>query len=291
VTRLLAVALLGAAVGNLHADPAAWRVTASDGGELTLLGSMHYLKDEDYPLPSSVSRLYERADALVMELDLDDVETQSQQATLVSAAMLPPGTMLRDVLDTELYAHAERSARELGVDLELLARFEPWLVAITLLDHGMGRLGYRAERGIEQYFVELAERNGKEIYGLESLESQIRIFDELPRDSQQALLEQTLDELDLADDAMRELAGAWRDGELEKLTEKLLADFASFPGLYDSLVVDRNRSWIAPLEGYLRERRRYLVVVGALHLVGPDNVVTLLEQRGFTVTRLTPGAD
>jgi hypothetical protein len=85
---------------------------------------------------------------------------------------------------------------------------------------------------------------------------------------------------------MRELTGAWRDGELEELSEKLLADFAAFPSLYDSLVVDRNRSWIAPLEQYLRERRRYLVVVGALHLVGPDNVVTLLQRRGHVVTRL-----
>ena len=85
---------------------------------------------------------------------------------------------------------------------------------------------------------------------------------------------------------MRELAGAWRHGELETLTEKLLADFEGFPGLYGSLVVDRNRRWIEPLEQYLRERRRYLVVVGALHLVGPDNVVMLLEQRGYTVTRL-----
>ena len=283
----LAVALLAvAAFAELRADPAAWRVTASNGGEVTLLGSMHYLKDEDYPLPESVSRLYERADALVMELDLDDLGSASQQSTLLGAAMLPSGTRLRDVLGAELYAHTDRRARELGVDLELLANFEPWLVAITLLDQGMGQLGYHAERGLEQYFVGLAEPDGKEIYGLESLESQIRIFDELPRSSQQALLEQTLDELEAADDAMRELAGAWRHGELETLTEKLLADFEGFPGLYDSLVVDRNRRWIEPLEQYLRERRRFLVVVGALHLVGPDNVVMLLEQRGYTVTRL-----
>ena len=283
----LAVALLAvAAFADLRADPAAWRVTASNGGEVTLLGSMHYLKDEDYPLPESVSRLYERADALVMELDLDDLGSASQQSTLLGAAMLPSGTRLRDVLDAELYAHTDRRARELGVDLELLANFEPWLVAITLLDQGMGQLGYHAERGLEQYFVGLAEPDGKEIYGLESLESQIRIFDDLPRSSQQALLEQTLDELEAADDAMRELAGAWRHGELETLTEKLLADFEGFPGLYGSLVVDRNRRWIEPLEQYLRERRRYLVVVGALHLVGPDNVVMLLEQRGYTVTRL-----
>jgi uncharacterized protein YbaP (TraB family) len=287
VKRLFAVALLcAAATGNLRADPAAWRITTTDGGELTLLGSMHYLRDEDYPLPASIAQLYERADALVMELDLDDLEITGQQSTLVGAAMLPPGTKLRDVLDAELYAQTDRSSRALGVDLELLASFEPWLIAITLLDQGMGRLGYRAERGIEQHFVGLAERDDKEIYGLESLESQIRIFDELPRASQQALLEQTLDELEAADGAMRELTGAWRDGELEELSEKLLADFAAFPSLYDSLVVDRNRSWIAPLEQYLRERRRYLVVVGALHLVGPDNVVTLLERRGHVVTRL-----
>jgi uncharacterized protein len=287
VKHRLAVALLAvAAFADLRADPAAWRVTASNGGEVTLLGSMHYLKDEDYPLPESVSRLYERADALVMELDLDDLGSASQQSTLLGAAMLPSGTRLRDVLDAELYAHTDRRARELGVDLELLANFEPWLVAITLLDQGMGDLGYHAERGLEQYFVGLAEPDGKEIYGLESLESQIRIFDELPRSAQQALLEQTLDELEAADDAMRELAGAWRHGELETLTEKLLADFEGFPGLYDSLVVDRNRRWIEPLEQYLRERRRFLVVVGALHLVGPDNVVMLLEQRGYTVTRL-----
>ena len=43
-----------------------------------------------------------------------------------------------------------------------------------------------------------AQRTSKEIVGLETLEFQIGIFDALPAESQQAMLEQTLAELDEA---------------------------------------------------------------------------------------------
>jgi hypothetical protein len=267
------------------AEPAAWRVTDGNGGEIWLLGSMHYLRADDYPLPQSVESLYDGAEALVMELDLDDVDASAQQATLLRAALLPEGTQLRDVIDAPLFALAEAHAHSVGIDLALLASFEPWLVAITLLDQGMNRLGYEPGRGLEQYFVAKARSTGKEIIGLESLEAQIQIFDGLPAASQQALLEQTLQELDSAAEAMEELAGAWRAGSLETLTDRLTADFAPFPGLYEALVTNRNRQWLRPLERFLRERRRYLVVVGALHLVGEDSVVQLLGERGYTVTR------
>ena len=39
------------------------------------------------------------------------------------------------------------------------------------------------------------------------------------------------------------------------------------------------------LEGLLDDRDDYLVVVGALHLVGRNSVVDLLRQRGYTVTQ------
>jgi hypothetical protein len=289
VKRILKSATLLCAVfaHGVAADPAAWHVTGRNGGEIWLLGSMHYLRAEDYPLPALIEQLYERADALVMELDLDDVDAGQQQSSLLSAALLPQGTVLRDVLDANVYQLTEQHAQQFGIDLALLQSFEPWLVAITLLGHGMGRLGYQAERGLEQYLVGKAQRNGKEIVGLESFELQIGIFDQLPRSAQQALLEQALQELDSAGAAMmQQLASAWREGRLETLTDQLLADFDDFPGLYEIFVTDRNTRWVEPLEGFLAEQRRYLVVVGALHLVGRDSVVELLQMRGHTVTRV-----
>jgi uncharacterized protein len=185
-----------------------------------------------------------------------------------------------------VYRLVEQTAAELGVDLTLLDRFEPWFLAVTLLDQGMRKLGFQSERGIEQYVLGRSQQSGKEIVGLETLEFQIGIFDSLPAASQQAMLEQTLAELDEAATALDAMVAAWRSGELEALSAELLDDFDEFPGLYATLVTQRNGAWVPVLERLLGEGRRYLVVVGALHLVGEDNVIDLLRARGHDIERV-----
>jgi len=221
-----------------------------------------------------------------MELDMDDVDAAAQQRVILETALLPQGTVLANVVDARVYTQVQQSAAQLGLDLKLLERFEPWFLAITLLDQGLRQWGFQAERGLEQYVVGRAQRAGTEIVGLETLEFQIGIFDSLPPQSQQAMLEQTLSELDEAETALRAMVEAWRDGELESLSAELLDDFEDFPGLYDTLVLTRNRSWVPALERMLADGQRHLVVVGALHLVGDDSVIELLRARGHAVERL-----
>lgn len=282
-TAFLALALPAT---QAAADPAAWRVTGANGGDVTLLGSMHVLRPSDHPLPPSVDALIERAERIVMELDLDDVDAAAQQRTILATAMLPQGTVLRDVVDADVYRLVAENAGALGVDLALLERFEPWFLAITLLDQGMRKLGFQGERGLEQYVLGASQRAGKEIVGLETLEFQIGIFDSLPPEQQQAMLEQTLMELEEAATALDEMVAAWRAGELETLSAELLDDFDEFPGLYETLVTKRNDAWVPTLEQMLADGRRHLVVVGALHLVGPGSVIDLLDGRGHDVERL-----
>lgn len=268
------------------ADPAVWRVTGERGSEVTLLGSMHVLRPSDYPLPRAVDEQIERANVIVLELDLDDIDAATQQRVILGAAMLPQGTVLANVVDADVYAQVQQRSRELGVDLKLLERFEPWFLAVTLLDQGMRKFGYQPERGLEQHVLGEAQRTSKEIVGLETLEFQIGIFDSLPPPQQQAMLEQTLAELDEAETTLSAMVDAWRDGELENLSAELLDDFDEFPGLYDTLVTQRNAAWVPKLERMLTDGQRHLVVVGALHLVGPGNVITLLGARGHDVERL-----
>lgn len=281
----LALAAAVLACGAATADPAAWRV-AGGSGEVVLLGSVHTLRDSDYPLPPSIDALYERADKLVMELDLDDIEPASIQAALLRAAMLPPDTRLENVVEADLYHSAEREAGTLGLDLTLLDRFEPWLVAVTMLDLGMTRMGYRPDKGLEQYLLRRARDDHKEIVGLETLAAQVGVFDRLTLTEQSALLEQTLAELDSADEVMDDMIAAWRDGRLDELSETLLGDFADFPELYDSLVIARNTAWVGRIESMLADDSNYLVVVGGLHLVGDDSVIEQLAARGHRVERL-----
>ena len=100
------------------------------------------------------------------------------------------------------------------------------------------------------------------------------------------MLEQTLAELDEAETALSQMVAAWRNGELEDLSAELLDDFDEFPGLYDTLVTKRNNAWVPALERMLADGRRHLVVVGALHLVGNDSVIELLDERGHEVERV-----
>ncbi|HEY3515549.1 MAG TPA: TraB/GumN family protein [Gammaproteobacteria bacterium] len=271
--------------GLAAADPAAWRVAGRDGGEVTLLGSMHVLRPSDYPLPSTVDALVDAADNIVMEIDLDDVDA-AQQQLIVQKAMLPQGKVLADVVDADVYRLVAQHMGELGIDVKALEHFEPWFLSITVLDLGMRKLGFQPDRGVEQYVLGRARTAGKEIDGLETLEFQIGLFDALPPEQQQAMLEQTLAELDEGVAVLAEMVAAWRAGELESLTSELLEDFGDFPGLYEKLVTNRNKSWVPTLERMLTDGHRHLVVVGALHLVGPDNVIELLQERGHEVERL-----
>jgi uncharacterized protein len=286
--RLLGAALLGVVLpaGPAAADPAAWRVSGRDGGEITLLGSMHVLRPSDYPLPPAIDGFVERADRVVMEVDLDDIDPAAQQRIVLGASMLPQGTVLADVIDGNVYRLLGERMTELGVELARLERFEPWFIAITVLDLGMRKIGFQAERGVEQYVLGLAQGAGKEITGLETVEFQIGLFDALPPEQQQAMLEQTLAELDEGAAVLGEMVAAWRAGELESLSAELLDEFDEFPGLYERLVTKRNSDWVPQLEQMLASERRHLVVVGALHLVGPDNVIELLRSRGHDVERL-----
>jgi hypothetical protein len=270
--------------GVAHADPSAWHVSDERGGELWLLGSVHLLRAEDHPLPPIVDELYASADALAMELDLDDIDPVATQAQMLGAATLQPATSLQDVLGEAMYAAARDKARGMNVDLDLLSRFKPWLVAITLMELGMSNQGFRQEFGLEQYLLRQAQNDRKPIHGLESIATQIGVLDSLSFAEQSNLLEQTLDELDSAGEVMQELVRAWRDGRLEDLSQTLMQDFESFPALYDSLVVARNERWIDSLEELLASPQSHLVVVGALHLVGKHSVVELLTARGLRVT-------
>jgi uncharacterized protein YbaP (TraB family) len=256
---------------SLQADPAAWQVGGRDG-QIWLLGSVHYLREQDYPLPPIVDELYGLADTLVMELDLDDLDPAAIQGSFATAGVLPPNTTLRSILDPETYSRTEALAADLGMPMTLLERLEPWLVSLTLTDLTMARLGFQANHGLEQYLMRNAVADRKEILGLESIEDQA------------ILLSQSVEDLATPEEFMFGILDAWRAGSLDELAEEFSDDFADSPELERALVATRNARWVARIDEMLDDGRRYLIVVGALHLVGDDSVVAMLQARGVEVS-------
>ena len=74
---------------------------------------------------------------------------------------------------------------------------------------------------------------------------------------------------------------AWRTGDVKQLAALLTSEFKDYPVLYRVLVSQRNKHWMPQIEKLLREKDDYLVVVGALHLVGEDGLLQLARARGL----------
>ena len=82
------------------------------------------------------------------------------------------------------------------------------------------------------------------------------------------------------------LLNAWHAGDTATLEQVLKADFGPYPAIYQSMLVTRNRNWAPKLEGMLGSGKQYFVVVGALHLVGPDGLLERFRKDGYKVEQL-----
>lgn len=282
VALLCLAALAAPAPGHAREKHVLWSVQGRHN-TVYLLGSIHLLRPQDGGLPAAADRAYEDAEQLVMEIDLDDPRETDPMTMLVEMqrlAVLPAGESLRSVLGSD-YDDINARARAAGLDLALVDTFAPWFVATTILQLELAKRGFSPEFGIEQILANRAAGDDKPIRGLETSAEQFALLAGMPLPQQKRFLMMTLEESDQIDAQVGELVQAWREGDVNRLAELLSGEFEEFPDLYRRLTADRNRAWIGPIVDLLDDRDDYLIVVGALHLVGDDSVIELLEERGF----------
>ncbi len=267
-----------------------WRVDGARNS-VFLLGSIHMLREKDYPIPSAIYEAYREAETLIMEIDMDDIDPVMEQAIASELGLIHDGRSLRDLMGPALYAEAETLAEALQIPLQLLEKTEPWYAAINVEMMMLMRIGFNPIHGIEFHLSELAQRDNKEIIGLETTRQQLGFLDNLSAESQRDMLIQTMSDSRNIAEIMDEMVTAWHYGDIDFLEENLLAEMQEYDELHEVIVVRRNRSWTETIQELLREDDDYLIVVGALHLVGKEGVPYLLSQRGHNVTQLHQPAD
>lgn len=275
------------AATNVRADAgrhpvSLWQVDGRHN-RVYLLGSIHLLRERDHPLPGVLYEAYDDAEVLFMELDFDDVDPVADQALIRELGMLANGRRLADILGPALFAKASRLAEEAAVPLGLLEYAEPWFAAVNVEMMLLMRAGFSQDQGIEAHFAARAAIDQKEIFGFETTAEQLGFLDSLSIEAQKDMFIQSLVEGISIGEVMDSLVEAWHRGDTQFMEENLLADMQEMPELNQVIVVDRNIAWTNRIEDMLDDRDDYLVIVGALHLVGNSGVPALLQQRGYAV--------
>lgn len=259
-----------------------WKVRAKNN-VVYLLGSIHYLKRQNYPLDRAMEAAFEDAKKVVFEIDLESAGAGEKEQLMVLKGVYADGTTLKDHVAPSTYALAEKQLKALGLDIQIFNQFEPWLTALTVLGLKLQAMGFDPGQGVDRYFFRKAKKERKETHGFETLEYQLGLFDGLPERVQEALLLQSLGEADLTEAAVDAVVKAWASGDLKTLDALLLQGMRDYPDLYRTLIVDRNRAWLPKIESYLSHNENYLVVVGAAHLAGKDGLIEMLKAKGYAV--------
>jgi uncharacterized protein YbaP (TraB family) len=290
--RSILCATLVAGLTFCHATAATardflWKVTGKAGTvSVYLVGSVHMLTEDFYPLSKAFEDAFKDSDLLVEEADLAEMLSPQAQMLMLSRGMLPSSQSLDTVVGPQTFALVIKRTAELGLPIEPLKRFKPWSLALTLAQIEWQKAGFDGELGLDRHFYDRARREGKAVQGLETTEFQISQFDGISMAEQERLLVETLSDLDTEMANLTTLAQAWKAGEAPTVERIVLQDLRKDPLMYQRLLVARNRTWMPKLEALMNRPGHAFVVVGAAHLVGSDGLIALLQAKGYRVEQM-----
>jgi uncharacterized protein YbaP (TraB family) len=280
---LLFIGLLGGLTA--HAEAPVWALRGAKN-TVCLAGSVHLLRAKDAKLPVAFDRAYADSAALVMEIDMDDLNPLEAQGWMLEHGLYTEAGSLSETVGKTRFGKLEQESNRLGIPVEAVERFEPWMAALTLVQLQLLKLGFDPEQGVEKQLERRARGDRKEITGFETLPEQLGLLDGLSTSDQIKFLDVTLEEMREMEGSTDELIAAWRTGNSRKLSDLLGEEYNTAPALYTTLVADRNRRWMPQLEKLLKAYKNFLVVVGTLHLVGKGGLLELTKARGFEAKQL-----
>jgi uncharacterized protein len=262
-----------------------WKVKG-DHNTMYLLGSVHVLSKDAYPLKPALEHAFDDANQVVFEIDLTRFTAERFRQEFKRTALYPSGQSLLKRLSPATIALLRSVLPNYGLTLDKVERFKPWFLAEWLSSRALEMAGFSDRLGVDFYFYHKAKAAGKPVLGLETLRDQAEIFDSFNDQENEFYLVSTISGLPAYAVMVRRLVDAWKDGNVRLLDQLLNQDKRSDPMTHAVLFSKRNSKWIPEIERFAHESGNYLIIVGAGHLVGDDGVVAQLKRAGYSVKQL-----
>ena len=260
-----------------------WSVNAPGAPPSYLMGSIHVLTADYYPLSERIEKAFASSTVLIVEADVDDMTNPMTLMSLMGKAMLPDGKTLDQVITADLHTAVMEQADKAGVPRAAIQRFKPWMAALVLTAPVMQAAGFKPEHGVDKHFFDRAKQAGTERRALETVAYQFDRMDQMTPAQQEGLLRGTLEDLESQTTNVKSMAAAWASGDTAAMEKLLLPAMKASPEIYARLLVERNANWVESVETCVKQKTSCFVVVGAAHLVGPDSLVAMLQKKGYAV--------
>ena len=264
--------------------PALWKVSDEDT-TIYLFGTVHVLPKDKVWLSPTIDSALDSSDSLVTEIVMTPDMTSTMQALVMQIGTLPEGETLRGKLDEQELAAYDAAMTKLGLPVAAFDRYEPWMATLNLSMLPLLQQGYSPEAGVEKVLEGEAD-TALSREGLETIEYQLGIFDNLPEDAQIDYLIETAGMIDEIKPMLDLMVEEWLEGDADALAALMNEGMAETPILAEKLLYERNANWSEWIDARRDEPGTIFIAVGAGHLAGTKSVQDLLEQRDIQVVRV-----
>jgi len=269
----------------VYAGTSVWTVE-KDGNRLFIGGTVHLLTASDYPLPPAYEKAYIGSVKVVLETNMQKLQSPEFQAIMMRELSYSDGRNLEQVVNQDTYAALEQFFSKRGIPMAGIIGFKPGMVSIMMTMVELQRLGL-AGIGVDAYYSTKSINDQKKLGQLETVETQIAFIASMGAGQVDEMLIYTLADIERLPELMNSMKQAWRRGNLAQLKAVGITPFKNeFPDIYQALIVDRNNAWLPKIEAMVKSREVEFVLVGALHLAGDNGLLAQLVARGYKVRQV-----
>lgn len=242
-----------------------------------LFGTIHITCDAT--LDEDVKKALNETSQVILEIDMDDPQMQSK---MMGGMYMKGGKTIKDYVSEEDFTIIDSLfIKNMGMSVNMMLNVKPFFLTAMLypkmIDCPM--------QSFENELIKVATEQKENIGGLETIEDQLNLFDEIPYEDQLAdLLRMAKDNLEYDKATFAKMLTIYKKENITKMLDMMNDENSITVSKHqDKLLANRNKNWISKIIEHSKETPTFFGV-GAGHLAGETGVITLLKKAGFSVT-------
>jgi uncharacterized protein YbaP (TraB family) len=240
-----------------------------------LYGTIHAICPQDLVMNETIKAKFRNTRQLSLEIDMDD---PNMMAVMMGEAGMKDGSNLRSLLTAAEYSRLQTYfAQNLNLDLQRVETWKPMML-VGLLE---GKMIDCQPQSYEDIFMKMAQEQGKEVIGLETIAALMATLNKIPYKNQAQMLVESLDNIKENRQQFQQLITLYKQQDLEGF-QKVIKVSSEMENFKEVLLIERNKRWIPVMEQEAKEKSTFFAV-GAGHLGGSAGVIQLLRQAGYKV--------
>ena len=268
--------------------PLLWRIehphaTTGDIRSSYIFGTIHIDDKRVMAIPGSVTRRLASVDTLMLELELN----ANGSVDILRKMLFTDGRSLPQVIGEEPFTRVTEALLENGnqLSVEVLSILKPWAAMLLLI-----RPANNSGTFLDKKLATLGRNAKVRVQGLETVDEQLSVFDDISIADQVGLLNSALESLTEKNEAYQQLIDAYLSGRLDKLVQVSAAQQPKDDRLASlirhKLITERNQKMFQRMQTRLHAGNTF-IAVGALHLPGEQGLLHKLKQAGYRLTRIS----